>query len=120
MKIDILNHYADYDLEKVNELYDNAMKEFHHKVIVLDDDPTGIQKVHDIHVYTDWDEQSILDGFQSEEQMFFILTNSRAFSKEKTKQVHQDITNRVQKVSRSEEHTSELQSRGHLVWRLLL
>jgi|SRR5690625_4689963 len=100
MKIDILNHYADYDLEKVNELYDNAMKEFHHKVIVLDDDPTGIQKVHDIHVYTDWDEQSILDGFQSEEQMFFILTNSRAFSKEKTKQVHQDITNRVQKVSK--------------------
>ncbi|MEJ8766547.1 four-carbon acid sugar kinase family protein [Oceanobacillus sp. HCA-5259] len=53
-----------------------------------------------IHVYTNWDEASILDGFQSDEKMFFILTNSRAFSKEKTEQVHKDITNRVQRVSK--------------------
>lgn len=99
MQVDILNNYADYDLTKLNELYDKAMNKFNHKIVVLDDDPTGIQKVHGIHVYTNWDEQSIIDGFQSEEQMFFILTNSRAFSKEKTKQVHQDITNRIQKVS---------------------
>src|SRR5699024_11372590 len=51
-------------------------------------------------VYTDYDEESILDGFQSDEQMFFILTNSRAFSKSKTKQVHQDITNRVNKIAK--------------------
>lgn len=99
MQIDILNNYSDYNITKLNELYDIAMNDFNHKVVVLDDDPTGIQRVHGIHVYTDYDEQSILDGFQSDEQMFFILTNSRAFSKEKTKQVHQDITNRVQKIS---------------------
>ncbi|MEI3598865.1 four-carbon acid sugar kinase family protein [Oceanobacillus sp. SE10311] len=53
-----------------------------------------------IHVYTNWDEASILDGFQSDEKMFFILTNSRAFSKEKTEQVHKDIMNRVLRVSK--------------------
>lgn len=99
MQIDLLNNYDDYNITKLNKLYDKAMNLFNHKVVVLDDDPTGIQKVHGIHVYTDYDEQSILDGFRSDEQMFFILTNSRAFSKEKTKQVHQDITNRVQKIS---------------------
>lgn len=100
MKTDILHHFADYDYTKLNTLYDHAMKAFNHKIIVLDDDPTGIQKVHGVHVYTNWDEQSILDGFQSDEQMFFILTNSRAFSKEKTVEVHQDITNKVQKISK--------------------
>ncbi|WP_442946208.1 MULTISPECIES: four-carbon acid sugar kinase family protein [unclassified Oceanobacillus] len=51
-------------------------------------------------MYTNWDEASILDGFQSDEKMFFILTNSRAFSKEKTEQVHKDIMNRVLRVSK--------------------
>lgn len=100
MKIDILNHYPNYDLNHLNDLYDQTMTEFHHKIVVLDDDPTGIQKVHGIHVYTDWDESSILEGFQSEENMFFILTNSRAFSKEKTKKVHEEIAKRVQNVSK--------------------
>lgn len=100
MRLDILNNYSDYDLKQLNELYNQAMNEFDHKIVVLDDDPTGIQKVHGIHVYTNWDEASILDGFQSDEKMFFILTNSRAFSKEKTEQVHKDITNRVLRVSK--------------------
>lgn len=97
--MNILNDYSDYDLSKLDKIYSEAMKNFTHKVIVLDDDPTGIQKVHGIHVYTDYDEQSIKDGFKSDEQMFFILTNSRAFTKDKTIQVHQDITSRVQKVA---------------------
>lgn len=96
----ILQTYPEYNLSELNHLYDAAMKQFNHKIIVLDDDPTGIQKVHDIYVYTNWDEESILDGFQSDKQMFFILTNSRAFSKEKTKQVHEDITNRIKKIGK--------------------
>lgn len=59
MKIDILNRYPNYDLNHLNDLYDQTMKDFHHKIVVLDDDPTGIQKVHGIHVYTDWEESSI-------------------------------------------------------------
>src|SRR5699024_11675091 len=83
----------------LKELYDSAMNDYYHKIVVLDDDSIGTKKVQDIHVYTNWDEESILDGFKSDEQMFFILTNSRAFSEEKTKQVHEDIANRVKKIA---------------------
>ena len=33
------------------------------KIIVLDDDPTGVQTVHDIYVYTDWTVESMRKGF---------------------------------------------------------
>ena len=62
-------------------------------IIVLDDDPTGTQTVHDIDVYTDWAMDSIQSGFGS--PMFFVLTNSRAFSKEKTEAVHRDIAQKI-------------------------
>src|SRR5690625_4144966 len=100
MNATVLQTYPEYNHSELDHLYNTEMSHFNHKIIVLDDDPTGIQKVHDIYVYTDWDEASILDGFQSDKQMFFILTNSRAFSKEKTKQVHEDITKRIEKISK--------------------
>lgn len=58
------------------------------KVVVLDDDPTGVQTVHGISVYTNWSEQAMLDGFRESNSMFFILTNSRSFSAEKTREEH--------------------------------
>ena len=75
-------------------LYD-ALKAFGKKIVVLDDDPTGVQTVHDISVYTDWSEESIAAGFAEKNSMFFILTNSRAFSAAETELVHRDIANRV-------------------------
>ena len=61
------------------------------KIIVLDDDPTGIQTVHDVYVYTDWELETLQEAFTDKKQMFFILTNSRSFSEEKTVQVHEEI-----------------------------
>ncbi len=72
---------------------------FQHKIVVLDDDPTGIQTVHGVSVYTDWTQESIEKGFREENQMFFILTNSRGFTSKETEVVHQDIARRVQDVS---------------------
>ena len=46
------------------------------KIIVLDDDPTGVQTVHDVSVYTDWNVENIRKGFLEQEKIFFILTNS--------------------------------------------
>lgn len=112
MNLSILQQYPNYDQTVLNEKYQEAMKQFPYKIVVLDDDPTGIQKVHGVHVYTNWDEESILNGFQSENQMFFILTNSRAFSKEKTIQVHQDITSKVEKISAQLNQPFIIVSRG--------
>ena len=69
------------------------------KIVVLDDDPTGVQTVHDIPVYTDWEMESLRQAFSEESNMFFILTNSRSFSKEETKHVHETIAKRLHQVS---------------------
>lgn len=82
------------------------------KMIVLDDDPTGIQTVHDIYVYTDWSVKSMREGFLSKEKMFFILTNSRAFTEEKTKKVHQEIVKNIIKASKECSKEFILISRG--------
>lgn len=82
------------------------------KIIVLDDDPTGIQTVHGVYVYTDWSEESIRAGFEDENSMFFILTNSRGFTAEETKKVHQLIARRIVKISRERNMPFVLVSRG--------
>ncbi len=65
------------------------------KIVVLDDDPTGVQTVNGVNVYTDWTEQSILEGFKENSRMFYILTNSRSFTAKHTKEVHEQIGRRV-------------------------
>ena len=71
------------------------LKNFSRKVIVLDDDPTGVQTVNNISVYTDWTVDSIAAGFAETNPMFFILTNSRAFSADKTRAEHKKIAERI-------------------------
>ena len=70
------------------------------KIIVLDDDPTGVQTVHDVSVYTDWNVENIRKGFLEQEKIFFILTNSRGFTMEETTKAHREIAERVLKVAK--------------------
>ena len=83
-----------------------------YKIVVLDDDPTGVQTVHDIAVYTDWEKASIEEGFKEKEQVFFILTNSRAMTESETRQVHTEIATQVAQVSKALDIPYILVSRG--------
>jgi len=65
------------------------------KFVVLDDDPTGIQTVHNVYVYTDWSVESIKKGFMESNSMFYLLTNSRAMTDSQTKNIHLELTNNV-------------------------
>lgn len=112
LELRTLYQFSDYNQTVLNERYQEALKQFPYKIVILDDDPTGIQKVHGVHVYTNWEEESILEGFQSDNQMFFILTNSRAFSREKTVQVHQDIMIKIEKISNQLNQPYIIVSRG--------
>lgn len=85
---------------------------FTHKIVVLDDDPTGVQTVHDVSVYTDWEEASIRSGFAEENPMFFILTNSRSFSAAETERVHREIAARVARIAKECGKEFTLISRG--------
>src|SRR5687768_11828508 len=53
-----------------------------HPLVVLDDDPTGTQTVHDIAVVTQWDPDTLRAEFARNAPGFYVLTNSRALSSE--------------------------------------
>ncbi|AOV06603.1 four-carbon acid sugar kinase family protein [Sporosarcina ureilytica] len=97
---------------ELNDIWKKERASFSHKIIVLDDDPTGVQTVHGIPVFTDWSEETICDMFEEDRQLVFLLTNSRAFSVEKTKQVHTDIAERIARVSQQLTIPFVLISRG--------
>lgn len=82
------------------------------KIVVLDDDPTGTQTVHDVPVYTNWDLSSITDAFTSKYNTFYILTNSRSFTAAQTIQAHKEIAENLAKVSKQTGIRFTLISRG--------
>ena len=88
------------DDSTIDYTLDVALKAFNRKIIVLDDDPTGVQTVHDVNVYTRWTDEAIEAGFAEPNPMFFILTNSRAFSSERTRQEHELIAERIVRASK--------------------
>jgi hypothetical protein len=51
-----------------------------HKLVVLDDDPTGTQTVHDVPVLTTWDVETLRAEFVQPGPCFYILTNSRSIA----------------------------------------
>lgn len=109
---EVMTTYPARNEEAVLSKWSSIRPSFHHKIIVLDDDPTGVQTVHGVSVYTDWSEDTIEQGFLEEQQMFFILTNSRAFTAKETEQVHRDIAQRVAKVSKQLNRPYLIISRG--------
>ncbi len=62
-----------------------------HKLVVLDDDPTGTQTVKDIPVVTDWAVDTLTSELKSDAAGFFILTNSRSLTAEDSKTLHHEI-----------------------------
>ncbi|MFW6007156.1 MAG: four-carbon acid sugar kinase family protein [Halanaerobiales bacterium] len=95
--------YKNYDKEKsnlpppvpdkkVNNLWLKTVKRLQPKIIVLDDDPTGVQTVHSVPVYTSWDKDSIKKIMREKSKVVYILTNSRSLNREETKKMHLELT----------------------------
>ncbi|MEB3100305.1 four-carbon acid sugar kinase family protein [Ferviditalea candida] len=65
------------------------------KIVVLDDDPTGVQTVHDILVLTQWNKELLLEAFQHPEHVFFILTNTRGMEASEAARINLEIAANV-------------------------
>ena len=96
----ILNEQKPVDLETVDAALAAEAVKNTRKIIVLDDDPTGVQTVHDISVYTDWSMESLRRGFAEENSLFFVLTNSRGLTEEQTTRVHVEIAERAEAIAK--------------------
>ena len=57
------------------------------RIIVLDDDPTGTQTVHDVPVYTRWTTDVLEQALTAGDRVFFLSTNSRALSPDKANEL---------------------------------
>lgn len=99
-KLRTLSAYLPYDAQAVTRRLSEALSGLNRKIVVLDDDPTGVQTVHNVYVYTDWSEASILSGFLAPEKIFFILVNSRGFGADQTRRAHTEIAQTVMRVAR--------------------
>ena len=81
--------------DAVDQLLNEEQRQNRKKIVVLDDDPTGTQTVHDISVYTDWSVKSLKQGFAESNSLFYILTNSRALTENQTAKLHLELTDHL-------------------------
>jgi uncharacterized protein YgbK (DUF1537 family) len=65
------------------------------KIIVLDDDPTGIQTVHGCLVLTSWPEDILQKAFRDDVPFFYILTNSRSLNKEEAEKINAEVVKQI-------------------------
>ncbi len=91
----VLNACPPPDEEGAEALLAAELEKSRVKLVVLDDDPTGVQTVHHVSVYTDWSPESIAAGFAEPGRLFYLLTNSRGFTAEQTVRAHREIARTV-------------------------
>ncbi|MBQ8081696.1 MAG: hydroxyacid dehydrogenase [Clostridia bacterium] len=100
LNANILESFRPIDEVKVDALLEKEIASDPHKLVVLDDDPTGVQTVHGVSVYTNWTIEAIRAGFAEANKVFYILTNSRGMTAKETAAVHREIAATVAQVSR--------------------
>jgi len=81
-------------------------------VVVLDDDPTGTQTVHDIPVLTKWNLQAIINEFERRTPLFYLLTNSRSLPTKSAVDLALEVGANILKASRKTGRPFEIISRS--------
>ena len=85
------------------------------KIVVIDDDPTGSQTVNNCLLLLKWDYSTLVKGFNSNSNLFFILANTRSLSENDVELRLVEICNAIKEVLTSDSYKEEeiiLISRG--------
>ena len=95
LSIAVLDSFPAVDEQKVEAMLKDALASLQKKIVVLDDDPTGVQTVNNVSVYTDWKEETLVQGFEEEKSIFFVLTNSRGLTVAQTTEAHKEMAKNI-------------------------
>ncbi|WP_164985162.1 four-carbon acid sugar kinase family protein [Ammoniphilus sp. CFH 90114] len=98
--------------ENARQKIKSLNKQLNRKVIVLDDDPTGTQTVHDLLVLTRWDIDLLRKAFQQADFIFYILTNTRSFEPGKAEEMNREILKNLTEVAKEQGCSFALINRG--------
>lgn len=102
LRKDVVLHSLPPEWPQDHVLDIKKLKENNSKIlVVLDDDPTGTQTVHDIEVLTEWTVDSLTEQFRRYPKCFFILTNSRALSSDKATILIKEICRNLDTAAKS-------------------
>lgn len=94
----VLQTYPMPDKAVVASLLQEELARLDKKIIALDDDPTGSQTVHDIPLFTTWDEATFAAGFAEATSLFFVMTNSRGLTVPQTTRLHREAATALARV----------------------
>lgn len=90
----------------------DATRRLGRKVVVLDDDPTGVQTVHDVLVLTGWSVPDLCQALRRPEGCFFILTNSRAHPQAEADAMNREIARNLAEACRTTRRDMDVISRS--------
>src|SRR5215213_5108048 len=65
------------------------------RVVVLDDDPTGVQSVHGVPVLTTWAVEDLRWALEQTSPTFYILTNSRSLPEEEAVALNREVADNL-------------------------
>ncbi len=99
LSADVLKSFGTVNVPAVDRILAEEIARDRHKIVVLDDDPTGVQTVHDVSVFTGWDRASVLEGFREDRKLFYILTNSRGMTPAETEAAHREMIANIKGVA---------------------
>lgn len=89
------------------------------KIVVLDDDPTGIQTIHGCYLVTQWDQEKLETALNDDINFFYVLTNSRGKNSKETQRDITEIVTRLLEINKHYEYQlvficrSDSTLRGH-------
>ena len=78
------------------------------KFVVIDDDPTGSQTVHDCLLLLKWNCSTLVKGFESKSNLFFILANTRSLSEHDARLTIEEICKNLKTVIASQAYEEEI------------
>lgn len=78
-----------------------AVADSKRKLVVIDDDPTGTQTVHDIELFTTWNTQMLAEALQDESRLFYLLTNSRSMPERDAVQLNRETAQQLVAASKA-------------------
>lgn len=82
------------------------------KVLVIDDDPTGVQTVHDVPIFTGWSKGQLKSALRDDSTTAYLLTNSRSLPLAQAEQINREIGENLAAVAKELECDIEVVSRS--------
>lgn len=97
-----ISDYAALSCESLRNEISQSLQTNAIKIVVLDDDPTGIQTVHDCLLLTNWKAENLEKAFIDETPIFYVLTNTRSMTAEAAEQVTREAVTAIVECNRKQ------------------